>query len=157
MSLLTTKIKKGYEVFRHVKPLVETIKDLCSYIDLQIYNLEKVFKLSEPLNEENARKRRQIGSVLVGSVVGTLTSSVFTSIYNALTGVPSDSKELIGIVDDHEDRLSRVEKDLAHLNNSIESIKNLVIRTRSASQIMATLQVVIHSQFLSLSALKTHL
>ena len=90
-------------------------------------------------------------------MVGTLTSSVFTSIYNALTGVTSDSKELIGIVDDHEDRLSKVEKDLSHLNNSIESIKNLVIRTRSASHIMATLQVVIHSQFLSLSALKTHL
>ena len=151
------KNKKGYEVFRDVKPLVETIKDLCSYIDLQIYNLEKVFKLSKPLNEENARHKRQIGSVLVGSVVGTLTSSVFTSIYNALTGVTSDSKELIGIVDDHEDRLSKVEKDLSHLNNSIESIKNLVIRTRSASHIMATLQVVIHSQFLSLSALKTHL
>ena len=147
MSLLTTKIKKGYEVFRDVKPLVETIKDLCSYIDLQIYNLEKVFKLSKPLNEENARHKRQIGSVLVGSVVGTLTSSVFTSIYNALTGVTSDSKELIGIVDDHEDRLSKVEKDLSHLNNSIESIKNLVIRTRSASHIMATLQVVMHSQF----------
>ena len=90
-------------------------------------------------------------------MVGTLTSLVFTSIYNALTGVPSDSKELIGIVDDHEDRLSKVEKDLAHLNNSTESIKNLVIRTRSLSHFIATLQVVIHSQFLSLSALKTHL
>ena len=111
-----------------------------------------------PLNDKNDRiKERQIGSVLVGSVVGTLTSSVFTSIYNALTGVPSDSKELIGIVDNHEDRLAKVEKDLGHLNDSIESIKNLVVRTRSASHIMATLQVGIHSQFLSLSALKSHM
>ena len=90
-------------------------------------------------------------------MVGTLTSSVFTSIYNALTGVPSDSKELIGIVDNHEDRLAKVEKDLGHLNDSIKSIENLVVRTRSASHIMATLQVVIHSQFLSLSALKSHM
>ena len=50
--------KKGYVVFKDVKSLVDTIDDLCSYIDLQIYNLEKTFKLCVPLNDKNDRIKK---------------------------------------------------------------------------------------------------
>ena len=147
--------KKGYTTFKDVKPLVETIHDLCSYINSQMNNLLKTFKLQEP--SDNDRNKRQISTVLIGSVVGTLTSSIFNSIYNALTGGIGDSKNLVGIIDNHEDRLAKIEGDLNHLNESIEIIKELVMQARSASHVMTTLQVVIHNQFLSLSALKSHL
>ena len=88
-------------------PLIETINDLCSYIGLQLDNIIKTLKLHEPALDKDGREKRQIGSILIGSVVGTLTSSVFNSIYNTLTGGGSDSKELVGIVDNHENRLAK--------------------------------------------------
>ena len=50
----------------------------------------------------------------MASVVGSLASTAFTSIYEALTGI-SDDSNLIGIVDAHEDRLTTMENALGQI------------------------------------------
>ena len=79
------KDKHSYKkkvVLNELDPLVDTLKDICSYTKYQLENLVATFRLHQEitegsLNNPEDRDKRAIGAVIVGSVVGTLASSVF--------------------------------------------------------------------------------
>ena len=85
--------EKQTKVIKEIKPLTKILENLCEYTKDEMENLIKTFRLN---HDEQDRDRRSVVGILVSSLVGTMASSVFSTIYEAITG-KSDSK-LIGII-----------------------------------------------------------
>ena len=97
---------KHTRVVNEILPLTRVLDNLCEYTKDEMYNLIRTFRFHQ---EDHHKNKRGLVGILVSSIVGTLASSVFTTIYEAITG-KSDSK-LIGIIDTHEDRILTLKKN----------------------------------------------
>ena len=138
---------KQTRVIKEILPLVNTLKNLCVYTKAQMENLVKTFRL-----HGDDREKRSLGGILISSLVGTMASSVFTTIYEAITG-KSDTK-LIGVVDDHEDRLSKIEQELGNINYTLTSLSDLIEETRSTLHITTSIEILVNNQFFQLNVLR---
>ena len=97
--------------------------------------------------------KRQIGTIVVSSILGSLSSSVFSAIFEAITG--ASNKDVVGIVDSHEDRINSLEKSMGAINHSLMSLKQMVEETKSKAHLIITLQVYANTALLNLVALRT--
>ena len=131
---------KQTRVINEIVPLVDTLEKLCVYTKTEMGNLVKTFRL-----HGIDRDKRSLGGILVSSIVGTMASSVFTTIYEAITG-KSDTK-LIGVVDNHEDRLSKIEQELGNINYTLTSLTDLIEETKSTLHLTTSLEILVNNQF----------
>ena len=79
--------------------------------------------------------------------------TIFTTIYEAITG--RNNKDVVGIVDNHEDRINSLEKDIGAINHSLMAIQNMIDETKSKTHLIITLQVYANTALLNLVALRT--
>ena len=119
------------------------MQNLCAYTQGQMSNLIKTFRL------HNDREKRSIGGILISSLVGTMASSVFTTIYEAITG--NAETKLIGVVENHEDRLSRIEQEFNFVNETLTSLTGLIEETRSTLHLTTSLEILVNNQFFHLN------
>ena len=134
---------KQSRVINEITPLIKTLQNLCAYTQGQMSNLIKTFRL------HNDREKRSIGGILISSLVGTMASSVFTTIYEAITG--NAETKLIGVVENHEDRLSRIEHEFNFVNETLTSLTGLIEETRSTLHLTTSLEILVNNQFFHLN------
>ena len=96
------------DIVTNVKPLIINLNHTCTYIRSQVNSLVHTFEAHEinieakKLAKENLRdnskpghniNKRQIGTIVVSSILGSISSSAFTAIFDAITG--ASNKEAI--------------------------------------------------------------
>ena len=163
--LSSTSSEERIKIIGEIKPLVETLRDVCGYIKSQLLNLVQTFQLHGMVGDDYVaenlglasddleRSERGVGTVIISSVIGSLASSAFNVIYEAITG--GSSNKLVGIVEEHEDKLHSIELQLGNMNHTLSTVADLLSQTRSTLHITTTLEVVVNNQFLMLTALRS--